>query len=122
MITKQYLKSCTDDQINTAMAWIEVSKTFDLKSSLTPFRITACNSYITAGPDFCNRTEKTMEIAVTTGMSIELPHKDFDNLGTITIHKKGKPNIFIDFNHEQNYLRVICEVYILSNSRNVLWA
>jgi hypothetical protein len=116
MINEEYLFKCTDDQINLCVAWIKASKI-----TLTPYSFILFEQ-INGDPIYCGHYyrptfnyNECMPLAIECGMSIEFPHKDLCDIGTISVYIEDNTNIYFDFTNTDNHLRIICEAYILSN-------
>ncbi len=116
MINEEYLSKCTDEQINLAVAWIKARKTTMIPYSFTLFQ------QFDSKPAFCSHYyhptsnyNECMPLAIECGMTIEFPHKDLGEIGTISVYIEGNTDISFDFDNNDNHLRIICEAYILSN-------
>lgn len=122
MINKDFLAGCSAEQISRGVAWLEASKLniFHIQYD-SPWKVNASGIISSYGRMFfsCHNPNDTMPIAVRYGMSIELPHVDLGYVGTISLYVQGDTDISIDFTGDQNYLRAICEVYILMSVAKV---
>jgi hypothetical protein len=113
MINKEFLANCSDEQINAGVAWCEAVEMAIMKDFYEPVDYMRLNKHRIGFYNFCSSPNDIMPIAVRYGMGIEFPHIDRGYVGTVSIYIHGDEDISIDFTSGQNYLRAICEVYIL---------
>lgn len=102
MITKEFLESCTDEQINKCVAWLEVNSLFGL-DGICKIQQVVCNKLLSMPINYCSNPNDTMPIGFANRIGVSPRGVDDKWKAHSWKHEVVNPNP----------LRAICEVYIL---------
>tara|TARA_R110000737_G_scaffold316641_1_gene327030 strand:- start:27 stop:410 length:384 start_codon:yes stop_codon:yes gene_type:complete len=122
MINAEFLSQCSDEQINKGVAWAKIKSLplidkrggrYELYRLFSNALIHDLSDY---GFDPCEYPNDIMPIAFANNISIDLskPYSDLVGDDAIINGKYLAYSQDIEFSaYNENYLRAICEVYIL---------
>ena len=113
MITKEFLQSCTDEQINKGVAWCAVKSLLSLRSSRNCeiYKAAAKNILlrsISGKDDYCINPDVSWSIILENRIGLKPRGVDNDWYAY-----QGKVEVI-----NENPLRAICEVYILMSAKS----